>query len=174
MSIISTTTRSSTPCNVSIFTVSSFYSATETIFPCLHVRMLHEQCGHISTLTIHESPCPRPYYGWVLAPLGSSTLPREPPRIRCEGMEFHVAIEKDKCKNCKAVLALAAGKTMCEKFGWGRATKRKDPVVRRDRERQLDVGEIVKRRAEWKREVDAWKARRFERMQEEARAKGRI
>lgn len=77
--------------------------------------------------------------------------------MACEGMQTHVAIEKDKCKECK-VLVEPQRRGM---FGWRKEVEM-DRGVRKDGDGRLPINEVVKRRMEWKREIEMRKARREE------------
>lgn len=99
-----------------------------------------------------------------MSPSGASTAPIAPPRISCEGLETHIAIERSKCKACKEEVPAVAAKTWSDKIGWGRATKKPEPIVAKRRDRNIvDIGEIVRRRAEWKKEIESRIARKEER-----------
>jgi hypothetical protein len=71
-------------------------------------------------------------------------------------MQTHIAIERSKCNTCKPVLILP-GKTWCEKFGWGGGAKMENEKVARRKGRDtgvVDTAEIVRRRWEWKKEIE--------------------
>ncbi len=77
-------------------------------------------------------------------------------------MATHVAIDKDRCKECKAAIELARKSMGRGFFGWCKGAKKDMSGKRDDEDRELPINEVVKRRIEWKEEVDARKARREE------------
>lgn len=73
-------------------------------------------------------------------------------------MQTHVAIAKDKCKNCKEVQEATAGRSF---LGWLRKSRSQTPVEKRETDNSLlDVSQIIERRLEWKAEIEKRKAKR--------------
>lgn len=114
-------------------------------FHCLQVRLLYEKCGHIETLTIHELPCSKLYWGW---------LPETSPYIKskpCPGMSRHIALKHAGCARCKVSVPVKRTGLF---GGWGKTVEIKE------RSNALPIREIVARREEWLRGIEVQEERR--------------
>jgi len=141
------TTNKSNSTSTTIISASFHEASHQRVFMerCLLIRALHEQCGHIYWLSLHESPCKIPHHGIVSS---TSHLAQQ---SCCGDMAQHLVIKHSSCEECKPV-AIVGKKGV----GWFRKGKEKcvESEVRGSREGKLTIKRIVERRDRWRGEVE--------------------
>jgi hypothetical protein len=85
---------------------------SDTPFRCLHFRLLHAKCGHVSFLECHEAPCPIPHVGWI----AEKILPELP--SLCYEMKHYVRMKDENCKACQSYVESTLTKTVTTVRGW--------------------------------------------------------
>ena len=83
-------------------------------------------------------------------------------------MSRHVAIKKASCENCNVPAPVAMKRGL---FGWGKTVGKSVEVEGKGGGLALPVQEIVRRRAEWLREIEMQEARKRRRAEEIARSR---
>jgi hypothetical protein len=123
--------------------ISSPHQIRQFVDRCLIIRILYEQCGHIFWLSLHEPPCQSPHYG---------ILPSTSPLAllsRCPDMAAHLVIKHSICEDCRPVPVVPKSN-----FAWlKRDTNMKSEVKLQSN--TLPIRQIIARRENWKKVVDA-------------------
>lgn len=109
---------------------------------CLLIRALHEQCGHVVVLGLHETPCTILHYGIVPATSGLGRA------SCCQDMACHLVIKRSCCEECRPE-ARKRGLGL----GWGKEREMGTEKV------ALPVKTVVETRERWRREVEGQRRR---------------